>query len=110
MHPSGQPHNQRRKMRLLVLVLILLGNLPRVGTRPSLKRYQVSGTEYRVPRTFPHSVLGTRYSVLAEPAVPAPSEISRGGQRYFAQTAHFLRGAFLDYWQTHGATAVLGLP
>jgi len=42
--------------------------------------------------------------------VPAPSEVSNGGQRYFAQTAHFLRGAFYDYWQTHGATPVLGLP
>ena len=47
---------------------------------------------------------------LGTTAVPAPSEASQGRQQYFAQTAHFLRGAFLDYWETHGATPVLGLP
>jgi hypothetical protein len=36
--------------------------------------------------------------------------VSKGGQRYFPQTAHFLSGPFLTYWQTHGATPVLGLP
>lgn len=36
--------------------------------------------------------------------------VSEGRVRYFTQTAHFLRGAFLEYWETHGATPVLGLP
>ncbi len=41
---------------------------------------------------------------------PAPTSISEGRVRYFTQTAHFLRGAFLNYWETHGATSILGLP
>jgi hypothetical protein len=36
--------------------------------------------------------------------------VSEGRFRYFAQTGHFLRGTFLQYWETHGATAILGLP
>jgi hypothetical protein len=42
--------------------------------------------------------------------LPAPVEVSTGRFRYFSQTAHFLRGAFLTYWESHGATPVLGLP
>jgi len=42
--------------------------------------------------------------------VPAPPEISTGKFRYFTETAHFLRGTFLSYWESHGATAILGLP
>ena len=42
--------------------------------------------------------------------LPAPYEVSTGRFRYFSQTAHFLRGAFLAYWESHGATPVLGLP
>jgi hypothetical protein len=41
---------------------------------------------------------------------PGPSAIAEGRVRYFSQTAHFLRGAFLSYWETHGATPILGLP
>ena len=41
---------------------------------------------------------------------PAPYAVTAGRFRYFSQTAHFLRGAFLNYWETHGATPVLGLP
>lgn len=42
--------------------------------------------------------------------VPGSPGASEGNFRYFTQTAHFLRGPFLSYWETHGATAVLGLP
>jgi hypothetical protein len=42
--------------------------------------------------------------------LPAAAAASEGKFRYFSQTAHFLRGPFLSYWETHGATAVLGLP
>jgi hypothetical protein len=42
--------------------------------------------------------------------VPAPPEVSTGRFRYFPETAHFIRGIFLTYWETHGATAILGLP
>lgn len=41
---------------------------------------------------------------------PGSWVIGDGRVRYFTQTAHFLRGAFLEYWETHGATPVLGLP
>src|SRR5438552_1197396 len=46
----------------------------------------------------------------ADMPLPAPYEVSTGRFRYFSQTAHFLRGAFLMYWESHGATPVLGLP
>ena len=42
--------------------------------------------------------------------VPAPPQVSEGESRYFAQTGHFLRGIFLEYWETHGALPILGLP
>lgn len=41
---------------------------------------------------------------------PGSWVVGEGRSRYFTQTAHFLRGAFLEYWETHGATPVLGLP
>ncbi len=46
----------------------------------------------------------------AEAPLPAPAAVSQGDFQYFPQTAHFLRGAFYQYWQTHGATPVFGLP
>ena len=54
-----------------------------------------------------HSVLSTQSSELP---VPAPPQVSTGRFRYFSETAHFIRGIFLTYWETHGATAILGLP
>src|SRR6476469_7585045 len=104
MHPSGQTGNQRRKMRLLVLVLILLGNLPAwvPGPASAEASYNALPTANHVTNTQ-YAVRSTQYP-LGEPAIPAPFEVSQGSQRYFAQTAHFLRGAFLDYWQAHGAT------
>jgi hypothetical protein len=36
--------------------------------------------------------------------------VGEGRYRYFAQTGHFLRGRFLQYWESHGGTAILGLP
>src|SRR5207253_2628041 len=42
--------------------------------------------------------------------IPAPYAVNAGRFRYFSQTAHFLRGIFLTYWETHGATPILGLP
>jgi hypothetical protein len=42
--------------------------------------------------------------------IPAPAAVSQGKFRYFQQTGHFLRGVFFEYWETHGATPVLGLP
>ncbi|MEO6456789.1 MAG: hypothetical protein ABIO92_00730 [Chloroflexia bacterium] len=42
--------------------------------------------------------------------VPASPTVGQGKFRYFAQTGHFLRGVFFSFWETHGATDVLGLP
>jgi hypothetical protein len=42
--------------------------------------------------------------------VPGVAAASQGGQRYFSQTGHFLRGRFLEFWEINGGTAVLGLP
>lgn len=56
------------------------------------------------------SLLDTANDSPTANPVPAPPSISQGDLRYFSQSGHFLRGAFLSYWQTHGATDVLGLP
>jgi hypothetical protein len=48
--------------------------------------------------------------VAQDGPVPAPAAVSQGKFRYFPQTGHFLRGVFFEYWETHGATPVLGLP
>jgi hypothetical protein len=55
------------------------------------------------------STLNVQPSAAGEP-LPAPYEVSAGRFRYFTQTAHFLRGAFLAYWESHGAMPVLGAP
>lgn len=64
--------------------------------------------------TSQYTLLATRTSSVAASAadepVPAPPEVSAGRTRYFSQTAHFLRGPFLAFWESHGATPVLGLP
>ncbi|MDQ5867622.1 MAG: hypothetical protein M3390_18130 [Chloroflexota bacterium] len=46
----------------------------------------------------------------ADGPIPAPAAVSQGKFRYFKDTGHFLRGIFFEYWETHGATPVLGLP
>jgi hypothetical protein len=49
-------------------------------------------------------------STVAEIPTPAVLAVSEGSVRYFPQTAHFLRGVFLSFWETHGGVDVLGLP
>jgi hypothetical protein len=56
------------------------------------------------------SILDVRSHAPSDLPVPAPPAIGVGRFRYFPETGHFLRGVFLTYWETHGATAVLGLP
>jgi hypothetical protein len=64
-----------------------------------------------------HPYLSTHYSTLSAPRptaadmpIPPSAAVSAGKYRYFSQTAHFLRGVFLTFWESHGATPVLGLP
>ncbi len=85
-------------MRVLLLLLVIVSTL--AAWAPSPEAAHASTTS--------EAVGSKQYSIQSE--VPAPSEVSQGKQRYFSQTAHFLRGAFLDYWNSHGGTAVLGLP
>lgn len=53
---------------------------------------------------------GITSALQTELPLPAPPQLSTGKFRYFPETAHFLRGTFLTYWETHGATDILGLP
>jgi hypothetical protein len=53
---------------------------------------------------------GPQASAASGEPLPAPYEVSAGPFRYFPQTAHFLRGPFYAYWQSHGAMPVLGAP
>lgn len=54
--------------------------------------------------------VATQTSTTTDAPLPAPAGVSEGRIRYFSQTVHFLRGAFLNFWETHGATPVLGQP
>lgn len=45
----------------------------------------------------------------ANPFQPAPS-VNAPGVRYFPETGHTLRGAFLGYWQRHGGLPIFGFP
>jgi hypothetical protein len=116
MNPSSPaPGSARRFLRIrslrtLFLLLALLASLP---WQPSLAAAAAapspqSALAYSVAaQTQPEQVSpGAQY--LA--AVPGDPAASRGGQRYFTQTGHFLRGRFLEYWEINGGTAVLGLP
>lgn len=47
------------------------------------------------------------YQDTNHPVQPVPNTAT---QRYFPQTHHILRGAFLRYWESHGGMAVLGAP
>ncbi|MDQ6695815.1 MAG: hypothetical protein M3014_15625 [Chloroflexota bacterium] len=57
-----------------------------------------------------HSALRAVAFAPADPPTPAPSAVSTGRFRYFPETGHFLRGPFLSFWESHGATPVFGLP
>jgi hypothetical protein len=71
----------------------------------------VSAPAYAAPAYSVASQVQNEESEQGEPAViPGSPAVSAGQSRYFSQTAHFLRGAFLDYWETHGKTPILGLP
>ena len=102
MHRSGLLRNSRRRMRFLLALLAVAGiiaaGIPNHG----------SAYAAEMPVGAPYILSNNAYSIQAE--VPALSGVSQGKQRYFSQTAHFLRGVFLDYWNSHGSTAVLGLP
>ncbi len=40
----------------------------------------------------------------------APSAHAQSDIRYFAETGHYLRGAFRYFWEANGGVAVFGLP
>jgi hypothetical protein len=58
----------------------------------------------------PSAALAGGLQQTAQAPVPAPALIQQGPYRYFPETGHFLRGVFLRYWESHGATEILGLP
>ncbi|MEO8287396.1 MAG: hypothetical protein ABI670_13305 [Chloroflexota bacterium] len=114
MHPSSQPRNQRGGMRHVFLLLAILSAFTTWTPTPTRA---AAATEFAARYILPAAYAVTNattaapdYQIAGEPAIPASAEVSEGRQRYFTQTAHFLRGAFLEYWETHGATPVLGLP
>ena len=59
------------------------------------------GTQYEVLL----GSLGTDLHTVDPPASPIPASA-----RYFEQTGHNVSGAFLRYWETHGALFVYGFP
>ena len=47
---------------------------------------------------------------LILPATPRPATQAQAASRYFSETGHTLRGAFLAYWTGHGGLAQQGYP
>jgi hypothetical protein len=103
MHPSGLLRNRRGRIRFLLCLFALLG-IVAAWTPPPGSAFAAAD----IPAGSQNIQGSAAYSISSD--VPALSVVSQGKQRYFAQTAHFLRGVFLDYWNSHGSTAVLGLP
>jgi hypothetical protein len=113
---------QARGWRYFLILALLFTSLSSAG----LGTARAEGTTDSVLRKYETRItqkesLASQFSLLSIPQspnlqaksdnpVPAPAEISTGRFRYFPETAHFLRGVFLTYWETHGATAILGLP
>jgi hypothetical protein len=120
MHPNVVAGAARRqRARLLFLLLAVLAGLP-IWAQPAASAsaeaarlqgdVQYAALAAPALASAPATTLAQTAQQAPAEAIPAPSTVSQGTQRYFSQTAHFLRGAFLTYWQTHGATPVLGLP
>ncbi|HUS14103.1 MAG TPA: hypothetical protein VM536_03700 [Chloroflexia bacterium] len=61
------------------------------------------GTEFEVL----YGLLGTHFH---KPDPPGPQVTPRAGERYFPETGHLVRSAFLQKWQTTGGVRVHGYP
>jgi len=99
MHSPGPQRKQSRlsykRFRLLLALALVPAILP----------------QWVAPASAHASAAGIlRDEQGAVSVVPGPSAISGGRSRYFSETGHFLRGAFLNYWETHGRTPILGVP
>src|SRR5215207_8098570 len=100
MHRSSPAHGSARRflggrsLRTLFLLLALLAALPSwQASLAAAAPVAQSQTEVQPPleKTSPDAqYLG---------ALPGSAAASQGGQRYFAQTGHFLRGRFLEFWE-----------
>lgn len=58
------------------------------------------------PEPAPEPAPGNAPPALA----PVPPPASAADVRYFPETSHTLRGAFLNYWQRQGGLAIFGYP
>jgi len=96
---SNSPRTYRRRALLTVLALVAA--------------FSTSWSQaIAAPSLSPQASIPTAEKVLGplDYPVPASPAVGQGKFRYFAQTGHFLRGVFFSFWETHGATDVLGLP
>ncbi len=104
MHnPPNRPQNSPRAYRKRTLFVVLM----------LLAAFSTSWSQATVALALNthSSILSTeRYLGPLDYPVPASPSVGQGKFRYFPQTGHFLRGVFFSFWETHGATDVLGLP
>src|SRR2546425_747716 len=97
--------NWRSVLLIVVLATALSGAwTPGYAVASGEWRAASTGTRISKGRGDGSSPLATSHSFVSQssPAdmpLPAPYEVSTGRFRYFSQTAHFLRGAFLAYWE-----------
>jgi hypothetical protein len=113
---------QAHRWRYFLILAVLFTSLSSASLRTASAEGSADSVITSYATRFTHEEsLASQHSLLSTPQspdlqaksdnpVPAPAEISTGRFRYFTETAHFLRGIFLTYWETHGATAILGLP
>jgi glucose/arabinose dehydrogenase len=73
-----------------------------------------TGTIYRIsytgPVPAPNTLSGPAPTAVAGKPAPQPATILPGASRCFSETKKCLRGAFLNYWFTHGGVSQFGLP
>jgi hypothetical protein len=83
------------------------------GKPYTVQYFQRAVMEYHPENQAPNDVLLTplgKYAYQAKYPNGAAGQVPNPSGRYFPQTKHTVGGGFLDYWNTHGGLAQLGLP
>ncbi|HUP27357.1 MAG TPA: hypothetical protein VM409_02905 [Chloroflexia bacterium] len=103
---SGAARRRRTFFLFLALVAALSSSWSQAVAAPS------RGASHAGSAAGSYSFTTAASSLLSptDYPVPATPAVNQGRFRYFPQTTHFLRGVFFTFWETHGATPILGLP
>jgi hypothetical protein len=106
--PSGDPQNFLADGRTWLGLAVSPYDCSLFATQDS------TGSIYRIsytnPAPTPVPPSGPRPTAVAGKPAPQPDIELPGAERCFSETGKCLRGAFLQYWFTHGGLSRFGLP